>query len=310
MNWRLFLPGSWDPASPKADPVKVARRDKCAIPAQVGHVEKWQLALDMIDETRPWGIEVPQVIADGGYGDTAAFRLGLEERGLDYAVGISTTTTAQPEDARPSIPTYLGRGQRPVAAYPEPAQRVKDLVIAAGKSSARPVQWREGSRPGSGRSGFKRMYSRFVALRIRPAGREIRQATTTAGLPVRWLAEWPADQDARAVLALQPARNHPPARPRAHRETPLAHRERLPRDETGPRPGPLRRPHLARLAPPRHPRLGRPRLLHPPATEPIPKRDGTGLSLYRVVRELQTLLATWTGACPTCHRDMSDPAPT
>ncbi|MBB6439695.1 SRSO17 transposase [Streptomyces candidus] len=36
VNWRLFMPGSWDPASPKADPVKVARRDKCAIPAQVG----------------------------------------------------------------------------------------------------------------------------------------------------------------------------------------------------------------------------------------------------------------------------------
>ncbi|OWA04555.1 hypothetical protein B9W62_27415 [Streptomyces sp. CS113] len=64
------------------------------------------------------------------------------------------------------------------------------------------------------------------------------------------------------------------------------------------------------MAPPRHPRLGRPRLLHPAATEPIPKRDGVGLSLYQVVRELQLLLAIWTGACPTCHRDMPDPAPT
>ncbi|MET7319577.1 transposase [Streptomyces sp. NPDC005549] len=295
VNWRLFLPGSWDPASPKADPTKVARRGKCAIPAQVGHVEKWQLALDMIDETRSWGIDVPQVIADGGYGDTAAFRLGLwlcrrhttavvdgpgrrslspdldvdengrhppalgngetmaatcarsqrfcpgprrvgrrrlagrhraavrshrystretppelpenrcsssstepglEERGLGYVVGISTTTTAHPEDAQPCTPAYSGRGPRPVPAYPEPAQRVKDLVIAAGSSSARPVQWREGSRPGSGRSGHKRMYSRFVALRIRPAGREIRKATAATELPVRWLlAEWPADQE-------------------------------------------------------------------------------------------------------------------
>ncbi|WP_371627745.1 transposase [Streptomyces sp. NBC_01116] len=152
--------------------------------------------LDLGNETRSWGIEVPQVIADGGYGDTAAFRLGLETRGLDYVVGISTTTTAQPEDARPSTPTYVGRGRRPVPAYPESAQRVKDLVIAAGKSSARPVQWREGSRPGSGRSGVKRMYSRFVALRIRPAGRENRKATAAAELPVRWLlAEWTADQD-------------------------------------------------------------------------------------------------------------------
>jgi SRSO17 transposase len=174
----------------------VARRDKCAVPAEVGHVEKWQPALDMIDETRPWGIEVPQVIADGGYGDTAAFRLGLEERSLDYVVGISTTTTARPEDAQLHTPAYPGRGPRPVPAYPEPARRVKDLVIAAGKRAARPVQRRDGSRPGSGRSGVKRMYSRLVALRIRPAGREIRKATAAAELPVRWLlAEWPADQD-------------------------------------------------------------------------------------------------------------------
>ncbi|MBB5940384.1 transposase [Streptomyces zagrosensis] len=51
---------------------------------EVGHVEKWQLALDVIDETRSWGIEVFLVVADGGYGDAAAFRLGLEKRGLDY----------------------------------------------------------------------------------------------------------------------------------------------------------------------------------------------------------------------------------
>ncbi|SCE62331.1 SRSO17 transposase, partial [Streptomyces sp. Termitarium-T10T-6] len=195
VDWRLFLPESWDPASPKADPAKVARRTTCGIPEEVGHVEKWQLALDMIDETTSWGIEVPLVVADGGYGDTASFRLGLEERRLSYAVGISTTTTAQPEAAQPHTPTYGGRGPRPQPVYPEPAQTVKKLVIAAGKRAARPVQWREGSRPGSGRSGVKRMYSRFVALRIRPAGREIRKAADGPELPVRWLlAEWPAGE--------------------------------------------------------------------------------------------------------------------
>jgi hypothetical protein len=216
--------GSWDPASPKADPAKVARRDKCAVPAEVGHIEKWQPALDMIDETRSWGIEVPQVIADGGYGDTTAFRLGLEERNLDYVVGISTTTTARPEDAQLHTPAYPGRGPRPVPAYPEPARRVKDLVIAAGKRAARPVQRREGSRPGSGRSGVKRMYPpprspADPARRTRDLqghGRRRASGPLAAGRMARRPGR------ACAVLAVQPARNHPVARPRAHREAPPA----------------------------------------------------------------------------------------
>ncbi|MGJ5828387.1 IS701 family transposase [Streptomyces ossamyceticus] len=195
VNWRLFLPQTWDPASPKADPGKLARRTACGIPDDIGHVEKWQLALDMLDETRSWGIDVPLAIADAGYGDAAAFRHGLQVRGLKYVVGISTTMSAQPADAVPVCEPYPGNGRPPVPKYPDPARSVKELVIAAGRRAARPVQWREGSRPGTGRSGFKRMYSRFVALRIRPAGREIRQATDGPELPVRWLlAEWPASE--------------------------------------------------------------------------------------------------------------------
>ncbi|RNL71028.1 hypothetical protein EBF04_29645 [Streptomyces sp. I6] len=64
------------------------------------------------------------------------------------------------------------------------------------------------------------------------------------------------------------------------------------------------------MAPPRHPRLRRPRLLHPPTHGPGPKRNGVGLSLYQVIREMQLLLAVWTGACPTCHRDIPTPIPT
>ncbi|WUQ66422.1 IS701 family transposase [Streptomyces canus] len=195
VNWRLFLPASWDPASPEADPDKVTRRTRCGIPAQVGHVEKWQLALDMIDETRSWGIDIPLVVADAGYGDAAAFRHGLEERDLPYAVGISGRHTAHPAGVRLVRPAYAGTGRPPKMQYSEPAQTLKELVIAAGRTAARPVSWREGSRPGKGISGFRRMYSRFVALRIRPAGRGVRQATDGPELAERWLlAEWPATE--------------------------------------------------------------------------------------------------------------------
>ncbi|MFE7749961.1 IS701 family transposase, partial [Streptomyces sp. NPDC057428] len=150
VDWRLFLPETWAPGSGKADPDKVARRTACGIPDDTGHVEKWQLALDMLDETRSWGIEVPLAVADAGYGDAAAFRLGVQARGLNYVVGISTTMSAHPGEAVPVTEPYSGNGRPPVAKYPNKPQSVKQLVMAAGRRAAKPVQWREGSRPGTG----------------------------------------------------------------------------------------------------------------------------------------------------------------
>ncbi|WUO26231.1 transposase [Streptomyces sp. NBC_00287] len=242
VNWRLFLPASWDPASAEADAVKVAQCGRCGIPDQVGHVEKWQLALDMIDEIRSWGLDVPLVVADAGYGDAAAVRHGLEERKLPYAVGISSRHTAHPADARPVQPAHTGAGRPPRIQYPQPAQTVKELAIAAGRTAVRPVSWREGSRPGRGTSGVKRMYSRFVTLRIRPAGRGVRRATD--GRRVRALAAGPmADRRERAgaVLAVEPALRDAAGHAGAAGQAPLAHRARPPRDESGPGPGPLRR---------------------------------------------------------------------
>ncbi len=110
-------------------------------------------------------------------------------------VGISNTMTAQPQDARPHIPPCSGRGRHPVAACPDPPRSVTELVIRAGRYAVRPVAWREGSRPGTGRSGHKRMYSRFTALQVRPAGRQIRRAVAGPELPPRrLLAEWPASE--------------------------------------------------------------------------------------------------------------------
>ncbi|MFD7258805.1 hypothetical protein [Streptomyces sp. NPDC059874] len=40
----------------------------------------------MVGETRSWGVDLPPAVADGGYGDTAAFHLGLKRRARPEAV--------------------------------------------------------------------------------------------------------------------------------------------------------------------------------------------------------------------------------
>ena len=139
-----------------------------------------------------WGLPKLPVAADSGYGDCTLFRLGLAERGLRYAVQVDPSATAHPGDAVPVTPPYTGRGRPPRPAYPDPPVTFKDLVIAAGRDSARQVTWRRGSRRTTS-NPTAAMRSRFLRLRIRPANRDIPRAEDGA-LPEVWLiAEWPPD---------------------------------------------------------------------------------------------------------------------
>src|SRR6476661_8939272 len=100
------------------------------------------------------------------------------------------------------------------------------------------------------------------------------------------------------LLAVGPAPRHPTPTTGPTRQNPLAHRARLSRTQRRTRTGPLRRPQLHRLAPTRHINGAGPSLLH--TTSVRPKSPCAGLTLYAVLRELQTLLGIWTGACRTC----------
>jgi len=178
LDWRLFVPEEWD-----ADQ---ERRERAKIPEEVRHREKWRLALDIIDELLQWGLERRVVQADGGYGDITAFRVGLEERDLEYVVQVKGTTSAHPADAVAVTPAYQGRGRPPKPRYPDKPASLRALALAAGPDAAQPVTWREGDRGP--------LTSRFVALRVRPANDA--QRHDDGALPERWLlAEWPAGKD-------------------------------------------------------------------------------------------------------------------
>lgn len=196
-NWRLFCPKSWDDTSiddPTAAERARRRRERAKIPDGVRHREKWRLALDMLDQmTDQWQLPKLPVVGDSGYGDATEFRLGLDERGLGYVLEVDPTATAYPADAQPVTPQYSGRGRRPGPAYEGKAPTLKDLALAAGRRACRPITWRQGTKATKDNPTAK-MRSHFLAIRVRPANRNIPRAEDGT-LPEAWLiAEWPPAQ--------------------------------------------------------------------------------------------------------------------
>lgn len=192
VNWRLFMPESWDPSSPRASPDVHRRRTAAAIPAGEGHRPKWQLGLECVDEALSWGLPAPAVLAaDAGYGDTAAFRHGLTGRGIAYAVQISPTLSVLPATATRTTAAHSGRGPRPKPRYEQPGSSVKDHIMALGPRRAGRITWRTGSKKHQGRP--QPMTGRFLFCRVLQADAGTRQAHQGQDLPECWLiAEWPA----------------------------------------------------------------------------------------------------------------------
>jgi SRSO17 transposase len=208
-DWRLFCPESWDDAA-LADPVAAARarrrRSQARIPDEVRHTEKWRLALEMIDEmTEPggWGVADqvtaaggarPVVAADAGYGDNTTFRLELDSRGWRYVAAVKGTTSAYPGDARPVTPARRGGPGRPrKPACPQPPATLRQLAIARA-ADIQQVTWRQGTKATKG-NPTAAMTSCFLAIRVRPANRDIPRGND-GSLPECWLlAEWPPQAD-------------------------------------------------------------------------------------------------------------------
>jgi SRSO17 transposase len=191
LQWRLFVPQE------RAD--DAVRRQKTGIPQEAGHREKWRLALDTIDELVRWGLVPPVVVSDAGYGQNADFRDGLSDRGIDYVVAVRSDVTVHPHDAQPTARAWSGIGRRPQPRYRDKPYSVAELAAGQGRQAFTEVTWREGSRGP--------MRSRFLALRVRPAGvrsRRLAQAAATARegswdgvLPeVTLLVEWSAGAEA------------------------------------------------------------------------------------------------------------------
>ena len=79
---RLFLPESWTDDVERIDRARVPQEYQVAL-------TKPEIAIAEIDRVIASGARFGCVLADAGYGSSGAFRQGLSERGLLWAVGIS-----------------------------------------------------------------------------------------------------------------------------------------------------------------------------------------------------------------------------
>ncbi len=194
LGWRLFVPESWDDTcaetNEQAEAI-AARRRKTQIPDSVRHRTKWELALEMLDELASWGHRPPLICADAGYGEITDFRLSLTERAVPYVVAVKSSTSVYPAEAEPELMDYNGRGPRPrTIRYQQAPSSVKE--IAGARESFTEITWRNGTRT-SPSNRPAAMSSRFTAVRVRPANRNIPRQPGGC-LPDCWLiAEWPQD---------------------------------------------------------------------------------------------------------------------
>src|SRR4051812_17729460 len=108
-------------------------------------------------------------------------------RGSHYVAAVDGDLTAHAQGVVPTLKLYSGRGRRSRPRYRTRPMGLREHALAAGHHAARQVTWREGSRGP--------MTSRFLALRVRPAGRKPTARLAADGsLPDAWLlAEWPPE---------------------------------------------------------------------------------------------------------------------
>jgi len=142
LDWALYLPEKW-----VRDPV---RRKEAGVPEEITFKTKPELALDLIDEVKAWGLQDRLVLTDSGYGDVYEFRQGLRKRGLNYVVQVSGGLMAWTEDPHPAEAPMKRGGKIPrtrfyASDFPPPrslCQIAKDLPSQSWKK----VTWREGTK--------------------------------------------------------------------------------------------------------------------------------------------------------------------
>jgi len=148
---RLFLPETWT-----SDKVRLER---AGVPAEHRSARsKPEIALAELDRLIAAGVRFGAVLADAGYGMSAAFRQGLSARGLAWAVGIPSHQKVYPREVELVFPV-AGRG-RPRK------RRAPDVLSVKAENRLARAKWLSLSWRGGTKGPLK---ARFAAARVRVA---------------------------------------------------------------------------------------------------------------------------------------------
>jgi SRSO17 transposase len=182
---RLFLPEAW-----------VNDPDRCAaagVPdGEIVTRSKGAIALAGLDRLRTACVRFGVVLADAGYGASAAFRHGLDARGLRWAVGIPRNQKVYGPGVQLIPPT--GRKRRPV---PDQDPRTAEAVLA--EQPWRRVTWRHGTK--------EALAARFAAVRIRIGdGATVANNRHLPGEEAWLVGEWRSSGERKYYLSNLPPR--------------------------------------------------------------------------------------------------------
>jgi SRSO17 transposase len=181
---RLFLPQEW-----------TGDRERCAqagVPeAAMTPRSKGEIALDELDRLMIAGVRFGTVLADAGYGASAAFRQGLDTRELRWAVGIPRNQKVY--SAAVQLVPPQGRARKPVPNE-EPLEAEKILALQAWRR----IAWRQGTKGA--------LAARFAAARIRVGdGAVWANNRHLPGDEVWLVGEWRSSDERKYYLSNLPA---------------------------------------------------------------------------------------------------------
>jgi SRSO17 transposase len=182
---RLFRPDEW-----AGDAERCAR---AGVPeTEVTRRSKGAIALAELDRVAAAGVRFGTVLADAGYGASAAFRHGLDVCGHKWAVGLPRNQKVYDVDVQRVPPT--GRGRKPV-----PDNEPRSAADVLAERAWRRVTWRGGTKA--------KLAARFAAIRVRLAnGTGWANNRHLPGAAVWLVGEWRSSGEHKYDLSNLPRR--------------------------------------------------------------------------------------------------------